>query len=452
MNIDENLSSGAEPFGHVNPLCPHFGSCGGCQLQHIAYPAQLTFKATRLRMLLEATGLAVPELHLHPSPPFAYRNRIRLTLAKVDDQLRGGYIRSLANHGIGCPTACPEPALSLPEESGFSDLDVQGGAEFNANPIPLGLPFLPIDECPIAAPILWRATKAILALANESFTTRPRAALQMPEQLELFTTFDESRLQLSFYFRTRATSDSARLPAAFNTFCEGLRARIPELAGAGAYLLPTASTQRSRRAEQPRPGPDWGSPGLNYSVPDPDSSTVSTTYWVPRGAFFQVNRFLLPELLALVCSDPPTTHRTGHLAWDLYAGVGLFSRALAARFAQVTAVENAEPAATALVSTTLPTFRAVKSTTLNFLRAAVLERDRPKLIVLDPPRSGAGPEVCKLLARIAAPTLVYVSCSPQTLPRELNILTTSGYTLTELHLLDLFPQTSHIEAVAILHR
>ena len=210
--------------------------------------------------------------------------------------------------------------------------------------------------------------------------------------------------------------------------------RIPALAGAGIYLLPPYSAQRSRRAEQPRPGPTWGAPGLNYTVPShfeavtlsaaqnlssspsplpaPQLTTnnqqLATAFWVPRGAFFQVNRFLLPELLALV-----TAGRSGQLAWDLYAGVGLFSRALAPHFDRITAVEIAEPAATALAATNLANLRAVKATTLDFLRAAVVERDRPSLIVLDPPRSGAGPEVCALLARIAAPTLIYVSCSPE---------------------------------------
>ncbi|HEX6496712.1 MAG TPA: 23S rRNA (uracil(1939)-C(5))-methyltransferase RlmD, partial [Acidobacteriaceae bacterium] len=72
--------------------------------------------------------------------------------------------------------------------------------------------------------------------------------------------------------------------------------------------------------------------------------------------------------------------------------------------------------------------------------------------VLDPPRSGAGKEVCELLGRIAPPQIVYVSCSPHTLPADLVTLSSAGYGITELHLVDLFPQTSHIETVAVLNR
>ena len=225
-------------------------------------------------------------------------------------------------------------------------------------------------------------------------------------------------------------------------------AAIPELAGAGIYLLPTRSA-RSRRVEQPRPGPAWGSPGLNYTVSSLEPRTPNPepgfSYWVPRGAFFQINRFLLPELVSIV-----TANREADLAWDLYAGVGLFTRALAPRFSRITAVEIAEPAFTALASTKLPNRHAVKDTTLEFLRSAVTQRDRPDLIVLDPPRTGAGPEICSLLGHIAAPTVIYVSCSPETLPADLATLAASGYCIAELHLLDLFPQTTHIETVAIL--
>jgi 23S rRNA (uracil1939-C5)-methyltransferase len=428
------------------PPCPHFGPCGGCQLQHLTYAAQLALKAAQLRALLEAANLTFPELQIHASPPLAYRNRIRLTLAEVDGQLRAGYIRN--------PASPAEPAAA----------------------------FLPINECPIAAPILWRATAAFLALINEAPANWLRNPHQIPDQLELFTAADESALQLTLYIRTAAKALPPKFAAAFTALCEALRESIPELTGAGVALFPTLSKQRSRRAEQSRPGPTWGGTGLHYRVPMQDeisalsaaSQTVilsaaknpriaslplpvpqpatdnrqpATTFWVPRGAFFQINRFLLPELLALVASN-----RAGQLAWDLYAGVGLFSRVLARSFEQVTAVEIAEPAASALSFTKLANLRAVSATTLDFLRAAVVQRERPDLIVLDPPRTGAGPEVCALLARIAAPMLIYVSCSPETLPEDLAILSASGYTIDELHLLDLFPQTTHIETIAILTR
>jgi 23S rRNA (uracil1939-C5)-methyltransferase len=89
---------------------------------------------------------------------------------------------------------------------------------------------------------------------------------------------------------------------------------------------------------------------------------------------------------------------------------------------------------------------------VEFLRRAVLERDRPDLIVMDPPRAGVGLEVCALLARLKAPEVVYVSCDPATLGRDLRAMVDSGYKLNQLHLVDMFPQTFHQETVAILRR
>jgi 23S rRNA (uracil1939-C5)-methyltransferase len=427
MGSTDNPAAGKQSKDRAIPACPHFGPCGGCQLQDIAYPAQLTLKSDRLRALLTPTGIVLPELQLHPSPPFAYRNRIRLTLAQTDNQLRAGY---LCNETTLCGGAVISTA------GGAFPAEVERPPHFSSLAAKTAPSFLPITQCPIAAPVLWHTTEAVLALANP----RPAPWLNAADQLELFAVADESRLQLTLSLR--AKKPPTILATEFTAFCEQLRTQIPGLAGAAIALLPPASKDRSRRTEIARPGPTWGAPGLNYSVaPQP------ATYWVPRGAFFQANRFLLPELLRLV-----THGRSGNSVWDLYAGVGLFSRPLAAQFDEVVSVEIAEPAASALASTKLPNLRAVKATTLDFLRANVIQRERPDLVVLDPPRTGAGPEVCTLLARIAAPTLIYVSCSPQTLPTDLAILIASGYTVAELHLLDLFPQTTHIETIVILHR
>jgi len=411
----------------VTPPCPHFGPCGGCQLQDLTYSAQLALKAEQLGTSLESAGLTLPDLQIHTSPPFEYRNRIRLTLAEVDGQLRAGYLSRRNDSKSRSASAVSDEGDDPESPSGsFS--------------------FLPITQCPIAASILWRTAEAFLKLINGEPNLWMRNPQFKFDQLELFTTADESALQFTIYLRTASKTLPNKLATAFAALCEDLRCHIPELNGAGISLLPALSA-RSRRAEQPRPGPSWGSPGLNYAIPTTNNQQLTTSYWIPRGAFFQVNRFLPPELLELA-----TANRTGALAWDLYAGVGLFSRVLAASFAHVTAVEIAEPAVTALASTKLANLRAVKSTTLDFLHSSVIERDRPGLIVIDPPRTGAGVEVCGLLARIAAPTVVFVSCSPETLPTDLAILTASGYRVTELHLFDLFPQTSHIETVAILTR
>jgi 23S rRNA (uracil1939-C5)-methyltransferase len=104
---------------------------------------------------------------------------------------------------------------------------------------------------------------------------------------------------------------------------------------------------------------------------------------------------------------------------------------------------------------------AVKATTLDFLRSArkgeradpiVPDLIVPDLIVVDPPRTGLGAEVTSLLGQIAAPAMVYVSCDPATLARDLRALIGAGYTIEHITLADLFPQTFHLETVVRLRR
>lgn len=414
--------------GQQRPPCPHFGPCGGCQLQNVTYEAQLEGKRRQLEMLLEPAGLSLPAIQMHSGQPFGYRNRVRFTLQQYRGLLRAGYI-SISHDGT------PQDGADPLEEAVVTEMPT---AQAHAA-------FVPITQCPISADLLWRATEAFLAEVNRrSITWLERAPFTL-DQIELFTNADETQLQLSLLVRTAARGLPDRFENELTALCETIGQQIPQLCGAGMYLLPPKSA-RSRRAEQPRPGPAWGSRGINYTVAG-HGSFPETAYWVPRGSFFQINRTLLPELAELV-----TRGRNGDLAWDLYAGVGLFTKPLAAKFHRITSVEVAEPSFTALASARMPNRHAVKSTTLEFLDRASVQRDRPDLVILDPPRTGAGEEVCQLLGRIGPTEIVYVSCSPHTLPEDLATLTAAGYAVTELHLLDLFPQTRHIETVAILSR
>lgn len=286
--------------------------------------------------------------------------------------------------------------------------------------------FLAIHECPILAPLLWRGAEALLHLAAEDSTAA--RWVRDAVEVEMFAAAYEKRLQMTLFVRKNQ--------AGFSSFCKRMKELVPELAGAGVSQLSTTGPQR--RAQNPRQVESWGAEGLNYHAAGED-------YWVSRGGFFQTNRFLVDELVRLV-----TEGRRGAIAWDLYAGVGLFSRALAGAFHHVVAVEAV--ASDLSSSFKGPGKRAVEATTVEFLRSAVVQRERPDLIVMDPPRAGIGAEVCALLARISAPEIVYVSCDPATLARDLELLTEAGYSLAELHMVDMFPQTFHIEAVVVLRR
>jgi 23S rRNA (uracil1939-C5)-methyltransferase len=167
---------------------------------------------------------------------------------------------------------------------------------------------------------------------------------------------------------------------------------------------------------------------------------------VSSNSFFQVNRFLADQLVEAALDGAE-----GETALDLYAGVGLFSLALARRFRRVNAVEagggavrdlrfNAERAALTGVKAQQTTAEAA----LEKLQRA------PDFVLADPPRAGLGKAMVQRLAELKPRRLAIVACDPATLARDLAALTASGYRITAMTLVDLFPQTFHLETVVRL--
>jgi 23S rRNA (uracil1939-C5)-methyltransferase len=169
------------------------------------------------------------------------------------------------------------------------------------------------------------------------------------------------------------------------------------------------------------------------------------TFRVSPRSFFQVNRFLVEQLVETALAG-----MGGGTAVDLYAGVGLFALPMSRLFGSVTAVESGSS--------------AIRDLEFNAARAGVslhTEHTRveeylskldatPELVLADPPRAGLGNNVVKQLLRLAPPRITIVSCDPATLARDLAGL--SDYTIEKLTLVDLFPQTFHMETVAALRR
>jgi 23S rRNA (uracil1939-C5)-methyltransferase len=166
-------------------------------------------------------------------------------------------------------------------------------------------------------------------------------------------------------------------------------------------------------------------------------------YRVGYGSFFQVNRFLTQRLVDAVIGDS-----RGASALDLYSGVGFFSIPLARVFERVTAVESGIGAARDLEFNAKRAGVSIEPHSQNvdlFLRS--LDR-APDLVIADPPRAGLGKQVVRHLAELKPREIVVVACDPATLARDAQGLLAAGYALDRLTLIDLFPQTYHIETVA----
>jgi 23S rRNA (uracil1939-C5)-methyltransferase len=162
-------------------------------------------------------------------------------------------------------------------------------------------------------------------------------------------------------------------------------------------------------------------------------------------SFFQGNRFLLAALVTKVANAAGT----GNIA-DLFAGVGLFAAEAASRGAEVIAVESDPVASRDLVQNLSPfglSARAVAQPVEAWLNG---RGSLPEIIILDPPRTGLSAEARQRLVMLKPEKVVYVSCDPVTLARDVKEFVSAGYQLTQLEALDLFPNTPHVESIAVL--
>jgi 23S rRNA (uracil1939-C5)-methyltransferase len=178
---------------------------------------------------------------------------------------------------------------------------------------------------------------------------------------------------------------------------------------------------------------------------------LGTSFKVPAGTFLQVHAEAAERLGRHVLDGAGSPQRV----LELYGGIGAMGLALARAGAEATIVD----ADSAAVDCGSEAARSHGLTRATFVRSDVLDflgaspgRVGPDLVIADPPRAGLGNGVAHRLAALGAARIALVSCDPATLARDLGVLVARGYAIEEITPFDLFPQTSHVEAVAWLRR
>ena len=279
---------------------------------------------------------------------------------------------------------------------------------------------VPIEQCPISSPLINRALRLLWESGGKSLPGTAR-------EIELFADHSDERCSISLYCRPGIDRCAARESA------ERIRELLPMAVGVTVF-----SGGDDRKAGAGDLLAASGSTSLAYQ-------TQHHRYRVSSASFFQVNRYLIDELIALV-----TEQLSGMVALDVYAGVGLFSAILARTFPKVIAIEASTATCRDLRQNVPAAVEVANATGDRFL--TTWSGPRPDLVVVDPPRAGLGKEMVGALSRLAPARIVYVSCDPATMARDLAALRNSGYNIERAHLLDLFPQTYHIESVFHLSR
>ncbi len=393
----------------VAPGCEYFLRCGGCQLQHAAAERQLELKREVLRETLARTGGVAwaGEIGLHASPPWGYRNRVRLRWGPGG---LGYYARD--SHAV-----------------------------------------VAVAHCPIASPALDAAIRAMASAGAPPMTAR---------ELELAADAEDRAIMAGVTF--------ARLGPEERAFAAGLLARIPGCISAAAGAAGAGRSGDGSRGEEARGdgsrGEESRGEGFRRARPRAADSERSAAvvagagsltytvgdyeYRVSHGSFFQANRFLLPELAAAVMQGADGEPVGGEQAVDLFSGVGLFALPLAARFARVSAVESGRAAARDLRwnAGAAENVRVFAEPAEAYLRR---RRGPLDLLVADPPRTGLGPKLVAAVAAAAPRRMHYLSCDPATLARDLRALTAAlPLEIESIELFDLFPQTFHVETLVRL--
>ncbi len=283
---------------------------------------------------------------------------------------------------------------------------------------------LPVRECPISSPLINRAIMRLIELCG----CECPAAI---EEIEFFADAADEHL-LAWAFCGRDADQKILL-----RWAEMLQKECPEIAGVTFF----ASRRRSEDEEPTdmKRLAQSGAQEIRYQTRGAESSCQ-------RGRF---SRSI--AIWSTTSFRPSSRMRSGERALDLYAGVGLFSTALAPSFHHIFAVEASQTSHGDLIHNAAANVKAVRARTEDYLQSAPV-RKRPELVVVDPPRTGVGKAVIRSLVDLGATRIRYVSCDPATLARDLTPLLAAGYRVEEAHLFDLFPQTFHIESVLLLER
>jgi len=368
--------------------CPVFGRCGGCDWQHIAPAAQLRHKQAMAEDAFRRIGgLSFPGLAIEGGKPWRYRNRIQI---HRDASGKAGFL-ARASHAL-----------------------------------------VPIRDCPISRPAfgpLFAPRASATGAGVSSSGLRPFEGTRrfsawshpLPEGGDFLISAEPGATGPGQRI-TGLPADPGPEPIPAEIFVSAGRVPYPQAVG------PAGGVQAEEAAEIAAP-------------------LLGKTLRFDLRCFFQSNLEMTARLVPYALDG-----LSGRLALDLYCGVGLFGTFLADRFERVIAVEE-NPAA-------LEWARRNIGATHEFLRGRVeellraergpLAAARPDAIVVDPPRTGLDRAVAEFLIAKRPPRLVYVSCDPATLARDLKSLLAAGFSLDDLRLFDFYPQTAHVEAVAKL--
>lgn len=448
----------------IVPPCPYFGSCGGCQWQHIEYDAQVRFKHEILRSQLQRFGgIAEPDAVLRPpiaSPrDFNYRNTSHFAIEPASRTL--GYFKRdshqaiavmdcpISNAGINRVMPVVNAMLAGALDAGVIDTGAKGTMQ-------VWKVTIRASEATGQAVVVFHSRAG--GYSEPRWDRGLRRGIVVGQDVQegqpdarqvVILSRREIRRSIAALSRVDSVDDGKESLAllAVEVMDDGTVNRLGEThssssaaSEAMAETLSGVALGESAAHELRESGPPLGAWLERLG---------NLTYWVGPGSFFQVNTGAAELLLAEVGEHiPPKLD----ILVDAYAGVGTFALAFAGRAKRVIGFEIEGNAVHSARWTAHGNnignadFRQGKAEALMRTLSA---NETPDLVILDPPRAGCHPNLLAELIKRRIPRLIYVSCDPSTLARDIKALA-GAYSLTSARMVDMFPQTYHLETVAVL--
>jgi 23S rRNA (uracil1939-C5)-methyltransferase len=391
----------AEPRNR-QPICCHAGECGGCTSLHVAYPDQLREKTRLLESLLqrELGPAAPPVLPMIASPDLrGFRTKASFVFGQEGRRLVMGHYAAGSRR------------------------------------------IVPIEECPVHADA---ANLAAFTVREALKAARVEGAGERLDGVARHVVVRVSRQSGEVMVTLVVTRNAPRLKAV-------TKALVADASRIDALHLNIHS----------RPGPMLFGPETKklHGRDRLREQVAGVSFLISPSSFFQTNIGAAERMVAHVLGLVPGV--AGSRVLDLYSGAGLFSLPLARRGHRVVAVEeNVEAVADGEASRQ---FSRIDEGACRFVRAHVeqalgrAEREHERapfaVVVMDPPRDGCSESVLhSVFGRMQPARVVYVSCNPDALARDLGSAARAGYTIDSVQPIDMFPHTPHIEAVASLRR
>ncbi len=414
----------AEGPDRRKPICPYFGICGGCSLQHMNYAAQLHAKKQQVIDLFERVGKI-------PNPPvrdviaapseYNYRNKMEFSfsderwlteeeIASGDVQDRfalGLHVRERFNRVIDTEICfLPKPIVTE-----ILDFTRQFTIENHVGVYSDHAPAIPNDNIP-AIPNLLR----FLVIKTSHATGEI--------MVNIVTNREESDLMIKY--------------------SNALLEKVPSV----TTIVNNINTRRSQVAVG------------DYEIVYHGEGTIrdkigNAEFRISANSFFQANTLQAERLYAIAAEFAEL--KRSDILWDLYCGTGTISLFVADKVKSVLGIELIESAVIDARANAKSNGVSNVEFISNDLRKALTAPDfladhaTPNVMIIDPPRNGMHPDVIQEILKLAPERIAYISCNPATQARDIALLA-DGYELLELQPVDMFPQTYHIECVAKLRK